>query len=158
MAKKRTRHGRRLHQGGARVNILERKTDHWIVRRHALLAEALRRIARREWTARWYEDGSLAGVELVAPPRRASELVPIPCGSVECRKGWILNARLRVPVTTPAATPQPEPLRQLLDFFDMDLETKLRRVSAELALRKIALGEWRALWRVDGELAGVAAA
>ncbi len=157
MAHKRPRRGRGLNNSGLRVDVLERKADHWFVVRHVFLTEALKRIALREWTARWYEDGELAGVELMPPPRNPAQLVPIPCGSVECRKGWILNARIRV-VVKDAPQVQPDPLRQLLDFFDVDLETKLRRVSAELALKKIALEEWRAIWYEDGELAGVAAA
>jgi hypothetical protein len=160
MAKKyRPRRGRGLSSraNDVRVNILVRKADRWIIQRHAFLSEALRRIARREWTPRWFEDGSLTGVETMPPPRRPDELVPIPCGSVECRKGWILNAQKQLAVTTSPA-PRTEPLRTLLDFFEDDLVTRVRRVSAELALKRIATGEWRALWCENGELAGVAAA
>jgi hypothetical protein len=158
MAKKRLR--RRSSNDAARINVLRPNADAtgWVVVRHVFLAEALSRIARREWRALWYENGALAGVELTPPDTgRRSELVHIRCGSVECRKGWILGARLNLAKHREKRT-EPEPLKQRIDFFDTDLTTKTRRVSAELAMKKIALQQWKAIWYEGGELAGVAAA
>jgi hypothetical protein len=129
--------------------------DGWLIVRHVFLDEALRKIARREWSARWYETGELAGVLLSPPPASARELVRIRCGSVECLKSWVLGAKPETKKVRVKAAPSP--LRVLLDFFDVDGE-KLRRVSAELALKKIDRGIWKAIWCENGDLAGVAEA
>jgi|GEM_PF-5813114 len=158
MAKKRLR--RRASNDGplARVNVLCRKKDEpgFTVVRHVFLDEAFRKIALREWTAIWYDNGELAGVLLSPPDRRRGERVRIRCGSVECLRGWVLGAQ-RVKVAK-SKSAKLSFLRVLIDFFDVDRGERLKRVSAELALRKIETGHWKAIWGENGELAGVTVA
>jgi len=136
-----------------RVRVLASSTAGWEVTRHVDLEEALRKIARQEWRAIWYEeDGGLAGVEM-KPPVKADRPTRIRCGSVECLKGWVMIKRTAVV----DHSPKPVTVSVRLKLFLDSSQTKFRKVSAELALRKIALSQWKAIWYESGELAGVAA-
>jgi len=145
---------RRAPSQASLVNVLTRDASGWKATRRVFLLEALRKIARREWTAVWFDDGELAGVDL-EPPRQQAVMV-IPCGSVECLRWWVERAQLRI-MPKPEVVEQRSVSREVqLDFYGQG-DYPEKRVSAKQALKKIALGEWKAIWYESGELAGVAA-
>ena len=140
----------RRRAANAAVPVLS--SDNQKIVRSVAFELALQKIARREWRAVWYETGELAGVQLQPPDtRRTDRLIYIRCGSVECLKSFRSGTRGYKP------GPRAESVLALrLDLLDGETGEKLRAVSANMALMKIALGVWKPLWTVDGALAGVA--
>lgn len=152
MAGKRPR--KRAYHESKVVNVLAREAAGWKAVRRVGLMEALTQIARRQWRAIWYEDGSLAGVEFAPPQSERGEII-VRCGSVECLKWWVERAQLRLEKREPVVVHESAIRTVLIDLFEPESDKVVRRVSAALALKKIALSEWNAIWFEDGKLAGV---